>query len=195
MAKKKFIFNDFYYSTEKVDFEKGGTRAKSDMLALMSKRTMSDNVFCEVKYNVVGDEEMMITIDSRFYVKPSESDNYSIYNGKSVFFLPNEYPMTIISGDDHSFSGVSGDYHSNNGTVWNLGATLSELVLQHLSKHIGYIYCETKNTILIEIPATFGLCQNLFKKGLKNDEWILLEDNFFYSVQLVEQTNEDDYLE
>lgn len=184
MAKKKFIFNDFYYSTVKVDFEKEGTRAKSDILALMSKRTMYDNVLCEVKYNVVGDEEMMITIDSRFYVKPSESDNYSIYNGKSVFSLPNEYPMT-----------PSGDYHSNNGTVWNLGATLSELVLQHLSKHIGYIYCETKNTILIEIPATFGLCQSLFKKGLKKDEWILLEDNFLDWVQLVEQTNEDDYLE
>lgn len=181
MAKKKFIFNDFYYSTKRVDFNKIKTVNKSDISAIANIDTKNNNAFCEIKYDFAGYMPMMVKIDSRFYVKQSDTDIYSVYEGKSVFKLDNEYPAYSV-----------GDFHSNNGTVWNLGVILAELAFQHLSKHVGYIYCETKDKILIEIPATYGVYINLFKENSAKNKWILLEEHFLDRVELVQQMTDEE---
>lgn len=189
MAKKKFVFNDFYYQTRIVDFNERGTVAASDILAIAAKNRTQDKVFCEIKYDVVGYDSggaIMINIDSRFYIKKSDTDNYSIYEGKSVFHLDNEYPANFVDGKWIS------DYHSRNGTVWNLGVTVAELAFQHLSKHVGYIYSATGNTILIEIPSTYGIYANLFHKGYQKNEWTILEEIYLDWIKLADLMTKDE---
>lgn len=192
MAKKEFVFNQFYYNTVRVDFEKREVIAESERLVVIAQK---DPFRCQIRYDIAGDEGdggMMIKIDSRFYVKPPYSvdhngklDNerpYSVYDGKSVFQLDNEYPATF---DDS-------DFHSNNGTVWDWGVTLAELTFQHLSKHVGCIYEQTWNVILFEIPSTYGIYLNLFKEGFKKNEWIVLEETFFDEVKLAKLMSKDE---
>jgi hypothetical protein len=183
MTAKKYVFNDFYYRTNKVDFSKVGTVKKSDIPDIIAKNRMQDKVYCAIKYDVAGYTAMMFKIYSRFYVKQSDTNDYCVYEGKSVFSLDNEYPS------------ANGDFHSNNGTIWSLWITLAELTLQHLSKHVGYVYSESQNTILIEIPSLYGIYCTLykvFKEGNKKVDWVVLEDRFLEWVELVEQLNEDE---
>lgn len=179
MAKKKFIFNDFYYSTKRVDFNKIKTVNKSDISAIANIDTKNNNAFCEIKYDISGEE--IIKIYSRFYVKHPDTDDYFVFEGKSIFQLGRDYPAYSV-----------GDFHSNNGTVWNLGVILAELTFQHLSKHVGYIYCETQDKILIEIPTTCGVYKNLFKENSAKNKWILLEEHFLDWVELAKQITDEE---
>ena len=180
MSNKKFIFNDFYYSTKKVDFKKNETLREADISAMVNEKKLRD-AYCEIKYDFSDDGmPMMVKISSRFYVKQFYTDYYSVFEGKSVFELYDEYPATFGKGD----------FHSNNGTVLNFRVTLAELAFQHISKHVGYIYCETQDKILIEIPVTYGIYLNLFKNGVTKNEWILLEEHIFDQVVLAHQMSD-----